>query len=362
MDGLDERLRSALAPTATPGERLNQNVKWMLKERANMHKKKKTRLTVALVAALTIVMLGATAFAAIRLLSPKEFVEEIGYPLLAQAFESDNAIKINEVQQGGGYKATLHGIVSGAGLAGVDDNVQEGRTYAVVTIEKLDGTPMPAMDDMSADNFFVSPLIKGLEPWKVNTASMDGGWSGKMIDGVLYRLAECDNVEMFADKGLYLCVSNTTFFDVNAYTYDNATGVIARDDSFTGLNALFTLPIDPAKGDSAKAEAYLDELFAPDPEPEQPVETPTPIENGVIDEASRKTLTPTADGFLEYVYEAANGSGGNIEISIENYFGGIEGAFAMCVNAYVEDDTMTEVWIARDENGAYSGYLVTPAQ
>ena len=89
---------------------------------------------------------------------------------------------------------------------------------------------------------------------------MDGGYSDKVENGILYRIIECDDVMMFADRTLYLCVSDTAFYDTNAYNYDDSTGAISRNETYDGMNLLFTLPIDPSKADEAAAEAYLKAL------------------------------------------------------------------------------------------------------
>ncbi|HEX2926510.1 MAG TPA: hypothetical protein VHP38_09690 [Ruminiclostridium sp.] len=36
----------------------------------------------------------------------------------------------------------------------------------------------------------------------------------------MYRLIECDSIEMFADRGVYLCVSTSTLYDNMAFNYD----------------------------------------------------------------------------------------------------------------------------------------------
>ena len=71
-------------------------------------------------------------------------------------------------------------------------------------------------------------------------------------------------MEIFADKGLYLGVSDSTFYDPKAYQYDKATGEILRNEAYDGLNALFQLPIDASKADPAAAANYLTTLDEPE--------------------------------------------------------------------------------------------------
>ena len=93
---------------------------------------------------------------------------------------------------------------------------------------------------------------------------MHGGYHQFIENGVLYRLIECDDIELFADKKLYLCVSDTNFFSVDAFSFDEETGVITEKPDYNGLNILFDLPLDAAKANPEKAKAYVDALWAED--------------------------------------------------------------------------------------------------
>ena len=81
-----------------------------------------------------------------------------------------------------------------------------------------------------------------------------------MEDGILYRLTECDNIEYFADQNLYVCVTDTTFYQKGLYDWKEAEGEIVRNDGYEGLNALFELQIDPSKADPEKAGNLLQEM------------------------------------------------------------------------------------------------------
>jgi hypothetical protein len=99
----------------------------------------------------------------------------------------------------------------------------------------------------------------------VNIASMDGGYADNVSDGILYRIIECDNVEMFADRGLYLAVcTGGPFYNGDAFIRNERTGEIAANPNFDGASAVFDLPLDAKLADHAKAEQYLESLF---PEP-----------------------------------------------------------------------------------------------
>ena len=65
--------------------------------------------------------------------------EHTGNTLLAQAFESEDAVLLNETVESGGYQITLSGLVSGAGLSQWTQDVEQSHTYAVVSVQRTDG-------------------------------------------------------------------------------------------------------------------------------------------------------------------------------------------------------------------------------
>ena len=260
---IDKILRQALSPTAEPSEELKNKILLRAKENENMKLRKKR---IFIITAAAVIACAATAAAAIRYLAPKEIAQSVSDNSLARAFESKDAVEVNETQEYGGYRVTFLGVISGSGLsdftASADGVELEDRTYAVTAIEKSDGTPMPsASDDNYGEvSFLVSPLIKGLNPVQFNAFTMNGGYTDIVKDGILYRLAECDNVEMFADRGAYLCVSTSMTYDINAYNYDEKTGDITRNNNYDGLNALFELPLDKSRADRDEADKYIKEI------------------------------------------------------------------------------------------------------
>lgn len=220
----------------------------------------------AAVIAFALVM-SASAVAATKFLNAGQVAEHLGDAVLAEAFAGSDAIELHQSASSGDYHFTLHGIVSGAGLskfAGSRADVHPERTYAVVSITRQDGKPMPAPSDpeYGEESFFISPLVKGQKPWLVNIATMGGSYGEFVIDGVMYRLIECDGVEMFADKGVYLAISSgSPFYSSDAFAFDESTGETSVRPDYDGAAILFDLPLDQTKADPAKAEAYLEELL-----------------------------------------------------------------------------------------------------
>ena len=124
---------------------------------------------------------------------------------------------------------------------------------------------MPKTNDeeYNEPGFIVSPLIKGQKPWQVNIFTMNGGYSECIVDGVTYRIIECDNIEMFADRGVYLYVGTGGFINNQTVSYNEETGEITLNTDNNEAGAIFDLPLDVKKADHEKAEKYLEELLNP---------------------------------------------------------------------------------------------------
>lgn len=345
-NNIDELLKTALAPNAVPDERLNDQVLSAVKERKNMtnNMTSKRRIPAAAIIALCTLIFGSlTALAARHYLTLSEIATEMEDDTLKAAFLSENALYINEEQEMGGYRIILLGTVAGKNISdylSTDGNgiVADDRIYTVVAIEHADGTPMPdtSSDEYDMGAFYVSHYIRGLNPKKYSIMSMGGGSSAVVKDGVEYRIMEMDNIEMFADKGIYVGVSSGIFYDNNAYIYDESTGIMTRNTDYDGVNALFELPIDKAKADPAAAKAYLEELENSWNTPDEPIEkdeTDITVDNFMqnltaenIDEyaapveSTRMICTPDADGLVHYEYELEDGASGSGTVSIENLF------------------------------------------
>lgn len=204
---------------------------------------------IALVAACLSALLVVSAAAAALLLSPKEVAQRVGDQTLAQVFEGEDAVAINETATVGDYTVTLMGTVSGAGLsdyaAQAPDIVGE-RTYAVLAMARADGGAFAA--DAEAP-LTVTPLVEGFAPWQVNAWTLGGGYTWFTEDGVLYYLFECDSVEPFADRAVYLAAYEGHDIPPSAelFTFeDGKIGVQPGQDA-----ALFPLALDPAKADPA---------------------------------------------------------------------------------------------------------------
>lgn len=224
-------------------------------EFVTMKKRNKITTSFVLIAAI-ICMFATTAYAAYRYLNAGQVADSFGDTKLAEAF-GDSRIA-SETLVDGDYKATILGMTSGKNLSDFKSSAWDvfpERTYVTVAIEKTDGS------DMTYDDaILVTPLIEGLQPWQYNIVTMNGGYSANIIDGVLYRIIEIDSIEYFADRQVYLAVLDSTFYNKEAYHYDENTGLISSNENYNGTNMLFDLKLDKSKANQEKAAEYLEEL------------------------------------------------------------------------------------------------------
>lgn len=268
-DEFDNKLKEAMRPSEEPDFWLNQKIMNRNLEVKKMRKNtwKRTAVTVGAVGLLLVSSVGVTA--ALRYFSPDQVAKETENNKLAAAFDSEGAIDIDETQQTGGYDITLLGMVSGKNLNDFESyangELQADRTYAVVAIANADGTKMQEKDEEGCmvgylDKFFVSPFIEGYDPNRYNAYTFNGGVTYFVKDGVLYWLLDTDNIEMFANHTIYLGVTENLGAIGEAYTYQEDSGKIEKNKEYSGINALFTLPIDKSKASEEEAKKYMDSL------------------------------------------------------------------------------------------------------
>lgn len=222
--------------------------------------KKIALLTAAAVALLVISVSAATLW-----LSPSQAAEDLfDQPLLARAFEDEDALIVNETVETGDFLVTLLGAASGENLDALGNNMDAARTYAVLALQRLDGTPLE-QQDFDFIRYTFTPLVSGYDPWRVNNWTLDASARGASLDGVFYYLLDVQNLEMFADRTVYLA-----FYEGGAPSADSFTvkadGSISFSEDFDGPHALFTLPLDESLANPAAAEAFLAEHGLPDAE------------------------------------------------------------------------------------------------
>lgn len=270
MKDMDELLKQNLLSDCVPDESLNASILEKAKETQTM-KHKTFRSGAAAAAAIAILAVGSvSAYAAYRYLTPSQVADEItDGGALAKAFESKDAVLVNETQKTAGYDITLMGLVSGKDLMPVApedslDSISKEKTYAVLAIAKEDGSPMPGMQDNDYQIFCASALVKGKSFMDVNNGTLNAGAYAFEQDGVQYQILECDNLEIFANIGVYVGVVESFGQESHAFTMDKETGEYRVDESYDGMKALFTIPLDKSKADDAAAEKFFQEIEAED--------------------------------------------------------------------------------------------------
>lgn len=320
----DKKLKEAMRPSQEPDFWLNQKIINGNPEENKMKKKtwKRTAVTIGAIGLVAISSVGVSA--AVRYFRADQVAEQAEDSKLTKAFKSKDAIEINETQNTAGYDITLLGMVSGEKLSDyesyADGELKSDRTYAVVAIAKEDGTKLPEKDEDGynmgyTDQFFVSPFVEGYNPCKYNAYCFNGGATTFVREGVLYWLLETDNMEVFADSTIYLGVTENLGAISEAYTYHEESGRIQKKEGYSGVNALFTLPIDKRKGSKEEAKKYMDSLWAeekPDETEEDGADGQKFFDSLTLDniekyatrvESTVQIVKPDKDGNVTYDYE-----------------------------------------------------------
>lgn len=256
----DEEVNITAENLVSPERVLELTMK-KIKEDNNMNKTTKNRLiSIPLIAAAVTAVISATAFAAHKFLTPTEIATHIEDYKLADVLSSQNSDFYIEPQISGDYTIQLLGIVSGNDLSlfAEDFGADKKRSYIVGSLSRTDGKPLGS----DFKGVMMTPLISGYKPWQVNIFTLGGGKSEFIDDEdmVDYFIYECDNLEYFADHTIYIAFYDAELLAPGSETFTmDADGSIRFNENYTGIKALFTLPMDKSKADPEKAKALLDE-------------------------------------------------------------------------------------------------------
>lgn len=245
----DEAVDIKTTPDICP-EKITEMTINKIREDNNMTGKKK--ISVPILAAAAIAVLSIGVFAAQQLLSPRDTAIRIDDYKLAESFSGYETQFNFEPQESNGYIFNILGIISGKNLSSFADS-SEDKSYIVGAVTRSDGK---AMTDFP-DDIMVTPLVSGYKPWQVNAFTISGGRSSFLSDGVYYFIFECENLEIFADRTVYIAAYEGMAPGSDEFAM-NPDGSICFNDSYKGAKALFTLPFDPSKADHAAVE----KLFA----------------------------------------------------------------------------------------------------
>ena len=214
-----------------------------------MNRVKKTSLLVAAAVAL----LAVTVSAAVLWLTPAQVADRVEEPLLAEAFQGEDAIVLYESLTAGDYQITLAGMVSGEDLSVPTDyngEIINDRTYAVFRVARADGEPLTDYPNLS-----YSPLVDGYHVRCVNAWTLGTTTQQFIEDGVIYCLFDCRNLEMFADHPVRFAIYEGGIPNTDLFSMAE-DGTISLRENVVG--ALFTLPLDESRADPAAAQAFVE--------------------------------------------------------------------------------------------------------
>ena len=228
------------------------------KEESQMTVRKSRKWILAAAVAVAVALLALSVSAAVLWRTPAQVAEEIQDPLLAQAFAGEDAILVNESARVDMYTVTLGGLVSGAGISDWCSDVEESRTYAVVSVARTDGMPLTKdnYDVTSNGMFTITPLVAGYPPQSVNIFSLDGNRVSFLQDGRAYYVMDTKDIQIFADHTVYMAVYQGFVPSYKQFSAAEDGTLTMRDDV---VGCMFTLPLDPALADPETVQNFFEQ-------------------------------------------------------------------------------------------------------
>lgn len=273
--------------------------------------KKPVRILVA--AILIIAIISVTAYAISGLLSAGDVAERFGYSSVADSFEQNGYA--SESVTGKGYTVSFLGLVNGERFE--SDSVKSDCSYYVVSVAREDGLPLALSE---GNPLGMSVIIEGYPAWKINTWSLNTSANGMEENGILYYLYDCENLEIFADKNVYLAVYEGFVPGVSIINI-NPDGKFGFAESYSGFRAMFKIPLDPSKANPEAANEILKEYFEEEKTDLLYSETAKAEAKGEyeIDYLGRKSGVKLGvtedDGYEYYVYSVKSSDGTPLTIS-----------------------------------------------
>jgi hypothetical protein len=374
VDGL---LKKALRSTETPDAALVQKVKSNYIKEENLVKKTSSKRPFSAVAAVVaaVILIATPAFAAWYFLKPSDVAEKADNYALSAAFESKTAVNINQSVISGDYIFTLLAVVSGKDITDMpyydESRVQMGRTYAVVAIRHTDESPMPAASDTTYGKtpFFASPLVKGLKPWEINAVTLNGGYFETVVDGVMYRLVECDDISVFADRGIYFAICDSAFINNATFKFNEKTGEISVNLAYQGASAVFDLPLDKKLANHIKAAEILNGLqntqnTSTNSNNDEPAPPKVNVnwDNAKVVEWSKTTLKVDSEGYFRYDWDSDGKTNydigsGSITAKVTDVFTS-DNMNTAIANVMAADETVYALRVVKSADGTLTGMIV----
>ena len=252
----DETVDIKTSDMISPDKIIALTKKKIKEDTTDMNTPQKT-IRVFLIAAAIVAAFSITALAAYQFLSSGEVAKQLEDHKLAEYFSKED-IKFNfEPQTSGDYTFQLLGIASGKNLSDFADTDSE-KSYIVGAISRADGKKLT-----DAPDIMVTPLVAGYKPWQVNAFTLDSGKRSFLHNGTDYFIFECDNIEIFADPTIYIAAYEGIAPGAETFRME-ADGSIRFQDSYEGVKAMFTLPMDPSKADPQAVQKLLNDIGSSD--------------------------------------------------------------------------------------------------
>ncbi|MBE6772471.1 MAG: hypothetical protein E7547_10070 [Ruminococcaceae bacterium] len=220
------------------------------KERTVM--KKSVKILIA--AVFVIVVLSVSAFAVSNLLSARDVAQKLGENYAADSFEHQSYSA--ETVTDKGYSVSFLGVVKGERFQ--SKGIKSDCSYFVVSVASADGS---ALSLINGNPLGMSVIIEGYPAWKINTWSLNTNASGIEENGILYYLYECENLEIFADRNVYLAVYEGFIPNLDIIDMKDS-GEFVFVETYRGFKAMFRLPLDPSKANPEAAKEILKEYLA----------------------------------------------------------------------------------------------------
>lgn len=261
---LDDMLKRALKPADAPAPQVNKKIiEQAGRNRFGFYEKRGVP-AFAVILCCTLLLGSISAAAAVHFLAPREIAYDLEDIRLSDTLGKENDLDGYKCQIVGDFKVTFLGLMSGEDISDslLEDNSIGSATYAVIAVENADGKPMA---ERLSDWKYSCCQMFLVEGYGLSHCIANAG-SGYSKDGIIYYIFEADNVEIFADRTVYLAVYGEKLNEevqsvkktyVEPYLYDEKTGKISRNADYEGINALFEVPLDPEKADPEAAEKYM---------------------------------------------------------------------------------------------------------
>ena len=215
------------------------------------------------VAAALVVLIAFSAVAAVKLLPPKQMLDDLSLnPNALTTAETSN-----KEQRSNGLVFTLEGVTQGKLPEGYTFNgerpTDDDCTYAIVSIRSENGKPFWYTDDETgyhANNFGFSILVNGFAPngsmFKTDFLHDGRYFYENEETNTLYWAYDITNALCFADRGVLLQVCDGMTSGPEEIRIDK-NGGFYFEDSYPGIRVLFDLPLNPSLADSKKAAEWL---------------------------------------------------------------------------------------------------------